>query len=188
MDSEPLQPQMDTIVFATQQLKSTDTKAVTIHNTVIRYLLMLHLPALYSTLHQVLATSDSAKITSKWVTDQVIAKKHHQIMQSGESAIMFFAKAKKGNSGSSGTGSLEKCAYCRKLGHKKADCHKWQRDKEKKKEEVKAAGNTSGNSNSKPANSGGNSNTTAKIAVATTPGTCACTVTGFIITSPHIPY
>jgi hypothetical protein len=89
-DLEPLQPQLDSIIFATQQLESVN---LDLSDRMLAYLIALRLPDSYSMLRTVLTTSDPTKITSKWVADQVIAEEHHRIVQSGGTATAFFSKA-----------------------------------------------------------------------------------------------
>jgi hypothetical protein len=103
-------------------------------------------------------------MTSKWVSDQIIAKEHHRIAQSGGGMTTFFAKAKKGKPSNRSNNSV-KCMHCKKQGHKKADCYKLKREKEEK--EAAANGTSTGNTNanaSKSSSSRSNS-TSAKIAV-----------------------
>lgn len=81
-------------------------------------------PDSYTTLCTVLTSSDPAKITSKWVVDQVIAEEYHRISQ--HSATAFYANAKRGKSAQGN--SDVKCSHCKKKGHEKADCRKLKRD------------------------------------------------------------
>ena len=90
-NTEPLQPQVDAIIYAAHQLESIGE---TITDSILSYLLILHLPSSYSTLCTVLISSESPKFSSKWVTDQIIAEEHHRISESSGSATTFFANAK----------------------------------------------------------------------------------------------
>ena len=90
-DTKPLQPQSDSVIFATHQLKSAN---VIISDPILAYLVALRLPESYSMLRTILTSSDSTKISSKWVADQVIAEERYRITQSGGTASAFFAKAK----------------------------------------------------------------------------------------------
>ena len=75
-----LQQPQDNVIFATHQLKST--------NIIIAHLLAFCLPESYSMLLTILTSSDSAQISSTWVTNQVTAKKQHQITKSRSSATV----------------------------------------------------------------------------------------------------
>ena len=90
-DTEPLQPQVDAIIYAAHQLESVGE---TITDSILGYLLVHRLPSSYSTLRTVLISSESPKFSSKWVADQIIAEEHHRISESSGSATMFFANAK----------------------------------------------------------------------------------------------
>lgn len=125
-------------------------------------------PDFYTTLRTVLTSSDPAKITSKWVADQVIAEEYRRISQHGGSATAFYANAKRGKSAQGN--SDVKCSHCKKKGHKKADCRKLKREKEEREAASRAnatagPGTSSGSSSSRPSNSTSSSNATAKIAV-----------------------
>ena len=161
-DSEPLQQQLDNIVFAAQQLEAA---GLPIGDKVLAYHLALHLPNSYATLRTILTSSDATKISSKWVVDQVITEEHHRITQSGGAASTFYAKANKGKSTQGNSNSNIKCSHCKKKGHKKAECRKLKREKEEVA--TKASNNAAGSSSgmSRPSNSTSSGNAVAKIAV-----------------------
>ena len=161
-DSEPLQQQLDNVVFAAQQLEAA---GLPIGDKVLAYHLALRLPDSYATLRTILTSSDATKITSKWVIDQVIAEEHHCITQSGGAASAFYAKANKGKSAQGNPNSNIKCSHCKKKGHKKAECRKLKREKEEAA--AKASNNAAGSSSgtSRPSNSTSSGNAAAKIAV-----------------------
>ena len=147
-DTEPLQPQLDRIIFANHQLAAAN---IIIPDLVIAHHIALHLPESYTTLRQILVSSDSTKMTSKWVVDQVIAEEHHIIAQSGGNATAFFAKAQKDKSEHNNFNS-KKCHYCKRKGHDTSECRK------KKWDEENSMSNTN-NTTSTPT-SGGSTNTT----------------------------
>jgi gag-polypeptide of LTR copia-type/GAG-pre-integrase domain/Integrase core domain/C2H2 zinc-finger len=169
-DTKSLQSQLDAIMFLAQQLAIT---GYPIDDRVLGCILAFHLPDSYATLCTVLTTQRTSSVTSKWVTDQILAEEHHHISKTGGNATAYYAKAKKGKP-SEGNMSNITCSYCKKLGHKKADCQKHKKDKEDR-EAAKANGisasastsNTTSNT-SKSSGSGSNSNSgmSAKIAVA----------------------
>ena len=170
-DTKSLQTQLDNITFSAQQLALA---GYPINNKVLGCILAFHLPDSYATLRTVLTTQRTAAVTSKWVTDQILAEEHHRISKSGGTASAYYANAKKGkpSEGSTNTSNMI-CSYCKKLGHKKVDCRKCKKAKENR--DAKANGtptDTSTSNNtpnaSKPSSSGTNSNsgTSAKIAVA----------------------
>ena len=127
-DTEPLWPQLDAVIFAAQKLESVN---LAIHDVVLAYLLALRLPESYSTLRTVLTSSDSTKISSGWVVDQVIAEEHHRISQSGGNATAFFTKPKKDKSGRNT--NYQKCSYCKRKGHEKSDCRKLKKEQEEQR-------------------------------------------------------
>ena len=118
-------------------------------------------------LHTILTSSDSTKITSKWVVDQVIVEEHHHISQSRGAASAFYAKANKGKSAQGNPNSNIKCSHCKKKGHKKLECCKLKREKEEAaaKSSNNMAGTSSGSGTSSPSNSTSSGNATAKITV-----------------------
>jgi len=65
-DSEPMQPQIDHVVRAAQQLK---TVSFPIDDCLLAFLLAIHLPDSYTMLCTVITNSEAANITSKWVAD-----------------------------------------------------------------------------------------------------------------------
>jgi hypothetical protein len=156
-DTEPLQSQLDGIIFATHQLETVN---LSIDDKTLTYLLALHLPESYTTLCTVLTSANSATMTSKWVSDQIITEEHHWIAQSGGSTTAFFAKAKGKSSGGTSDAPIT-CNYCKKLGHKKVDCRKRKKDKEEREAAAKASGSSTANSgnNSSKSTSSGNSST-----------------------------
>jgi hypothetical protein len=110
-------------------------------------------------------TSDPTKITSKWVANQVITEEHYHIVQSRGTATAFFSKAQKGKP-TQGNSDI-RCSYCKKKGHKKAECYKLKKEKE---EAAVKASNTAGTSSSSSmpwpsTNSASLSNATAKVAI-----------------------
>ena len=125
-DIEPLQPQLDKVIFATQQLTASN---ILIPDIVIAHHIALNLPESYTTLHQILVSSDPTKMTSKWVIDQVLAEEHHLITQSGGSMNTFFTKAQK-NKSERDNYNNKNCNYCKRRGHDTSECHKKKKDKE----------------------------------------------------------
>ena len=70
-DSEPMQPQIDRIVCAAQQLK---TVSFPIDNCLLAFLLAIHLPNSYAMLRTIITNLEAANITSKWVVDRIIGR------------------------------------------------------------------------------------------------------------------
>ena len=95
-DSEPLQPQLNGIIFAAQQLESVN---LAISDRVLAFMIATRLPNSYDTLRTVLTNSHTSNISSKFIVDQILAEEHHRIIQSGGNATAFFAKARKGKPG-----------------------------------------------------------------------------------------
>ena len=159
-DSEPLQQQLDDVIFAAQQLEAV---GLPIGDRILAYNIAIHLPPSYSTLRTILTSTDSSKISSKYVVDQVVAEERHRITQSGGAASTYFAKVNKGKSAQGNGNRDTKCSHCKKKGHKKAECRKLKREKE---EAAAKASNSAGSSSgtSRPSNST-SGNATAKIAV-----------------------
>jgi hypothetical protein len=131
-DTDALRPQVDRIIFTIHQLESLN---ILIPDVVVAYQLIYRLPNSYSTLRTVLTSSDPAKVTSKWVTDQIIAEEHYRIAQSGGTASAFFTNIKaKNGKGNSGQDDKDKtCSHCRKKGHKRAECRKLKKEKEERR-------------------------------------------------------
>ena len=117
-DSEPLQQQIDAIIYAADQL---DSAGENIPDSVLGYILINRLPSSYSTLRTVLTSYDSPNFSSNWVADQIIAEEQHRIAESGNSAASFFANAKRGPNRNN-----KKCSYCDKRGHDVSDC--WEKN------------------------------------------------------------
>jgi len=65
-DSEPMQPQIDRVVRAAQQL---ETVSFPIDDRLLAFLLTICLPDSYVMLRTVITNSEAANITSKWVAD-----------------------------------------------------------------------------------------------------------------------
>jgi len=142
-DTEPLQPQLDTVIFANQKLESVN---LAIPDVVLAYLLALRLPESYSILRTALTRSSFTKISSNWVADQVIAEEHYRVAQSGGNATTFFAKAKKDKSGRNTND--QKCSYCKRKGHTKSNCRKLKKEQEEQKAaETDGTGSISTSSN-----------------------------------------
>lgn len=131
-DTEALRPQVDRIIFTIHQLESLN---ILIPDVVVAYQLIYRLPNSYSTLRTVLTSSDPAKVTSKWVTEQIIAEEHYRIAQSGGTASAFFDNIKtKNGKGKSGQDDKDKtCSHCRKKGHKRAECRRLKKEKEERR-------------------------------------------------------
>ena len=144
-DSEPLQPQLDKVIFANHQLEAAN---VIIPDIVIAHYIALHLPDSYSTLRTVLTSSDSTKMTSKWVIDQVVAEEHHRITKFDGNANAYFAKVNKNKSRANDSRSSydpgKKCSYCDRKGHDASECRKKQREENNQN----STSNTSGTTNS----------------------------------------
>jgi hypothetical protein len=73
-DSELLQPQINTIIYVADQL---DSIGENISESVLSYILINHLPSLYTTLRTVLMNSESPNFSSSWVANRIIAKEQH---------------------------------------------------------------------------------------------------------------
>jgi len=166
MDTEPLQPQINKVVYVAQQL---ETLSFPIIDHLLAFLLAIRLPDSYAMLRTIITNSDASNITSRWVADCIIGEESHRLNNFEGNKSAFYAKAGKGKGKmlqiTQGKGEDLKCAHCKKKGHKKADCHKLKKEKAEKE----AAKNTtdSGNANSTSLTSP--SNAMAKIAVASEP-------------------
>ena len=163
-DTEPMQPQINQVVHAAQQL---ETVSFPINNCLLAFLLAICLPDSYAMLHTVITNSEAANITSKWVADQIIREEHHCLNNFEGNATAFYAKAGKGKGKSPQADTDLKCSYCKKKGHKKSECHKLK----KEKAEQEAAKNSSTTSSSTSGNPNPTSppSTMAKIAVTSDP-------------------
>jgi hypothetical protein len=113
-DSEPLQPQINTIIYTADQL---DSIRENISESVLGYILINHLPPSYTTLRTVLMNSESPNFSSSWVADRIIAKEQHQIGKSDNSMTSFFVNAKCGANRNN-----KRCAYYDRRGHDVSDC------------------------------------------------------------------
>ena len=154
-DTEPLQPQLDAIRFAARQLESTGFR---FPDAIVAYLIIFRLPPSYDMTRAVLTSSESPRFSSKWVADQIIAEEHRRISQSGNTATVFFAKARENKS------ERGKCFYCKKPGHRQSECRR-----KKKDEENNGTGNKSNTSEtSNSAGSSASTTTTTKANVAVT--------------------
>ena len=171
-DSEPLQPQIDAIIYAADQL---DSVGENISESVLGHILINRLPPSYSTLRTVLTSSESPNFSSTWVADQILAEEQHRIAESGNSATSFFANAKRG-----GNRNTKRCTYCDRRGHEISDC--WEKNgngptcsycgiknheasdcRKKKRDDDKDKNNNTSDTNT---SGGSNGSTTAKANVA----------------------
>jgi transposase InsO family protein len=168
-DTEPMQPQLSSFSLTAQQLGSA---GLPVDDKLLAFLIVLRLPDSYSMLKTVLSALDSAKVSSKSVTSQILAEERRRVSKSaGGDVVAYYAKVKKGKrpdksstSGTSGTSSNgKKCSHCKRLGHEKSECRKLKKKKEEEEEKKKNATSTA----SKPSSSNTSSTqTTAKVAVA----------------------
>jgi len=164
MDTEPLQPQIDKVVYMAQQL---ETLGFPIIDRLLTFLLAIRLPDSYAMLRTIITNSDASKITSQWVADRIIGEERHHLNNFEGNEAAFYAKAGKGKGKlTQGKGDNTKCAHCKKKGHKKADCRKLKKEKAEK-EAAKNTTTDSGNANSTLSTS--SSSAMAKIAVASEP-------------------
>jgi len=163
-DSEPMQPQIDHIVCAAQQLK---TISFPIDDRLLAFLLAICLPDSYAMLCTIITNSEATNITSKWVADRIIGEERHRLNNFKGNAVAFYAKAGKGKGKSPQANTDLKCSHCKKKGHKKLECRKLKKEKveqEAAKNSSATSGSASGNSNSTSPSSA-----MAKIAVTSDP-------------------
>jgi len=163
-DSEPMQPQIDRVVRAAQQL---ETVSFPIDDRLLAFLLAIRLPDSYAMLRTVITNSEATNITSKWVVDRIIGEECHRLNNFEGNAAAFYAKAGKGKGKSPQADTDLKCSHCKKKGHKKSECRKLKKEKaeqEAAKNSSATPSSTSGNSNSTSPSSA-----TAKIAVTSDP-------------------
>ena len=163
-DSEPMQPQIDHVVRAAQQL---ETVSFPIDDRLLAFLLAIRLPDSYAMLRTVITNSEAANITSKWVADRIIGEERHRLNNFEGNAAAFYAKAGKGKGKSPQADTDLKCSHCKKKGHKKSECRKLKKEKaeqEAAKNSSATPGSASGNSNSTSPSSA-----TAKITVTSDP-------------------
>jgi len=147
-DSEPMQPQIDCVVRAAQQL---ETISFPIDNRLLAFLLAIHLPDSYAMLHTIITNLEATNITSKWVADQIIGEERHRLNNFEGNTVAFYTKAGKGKGKSPQADTDLKCSHCKKKGHKKSECCKLKKEKaeqEAAKNSSATSGSASGNSNS----------------------------------------
>jgi hypothetical protein len=92
VDTEPLRPQIDSIVLTARQLEFLK---LSIDDKVPAYIIALRLPDSYDTLKTILCNTESAKLSSTGVASQILAEEQRRIRTSGGNAVAFYAKAKR---------------------------------------------------------------------------------------------
>jgi len=164
-DTEPLQPQVNCCIYMAQQL---ETVGFPIVDSMLGFLLAMHLPESYSMLHTVITNADTSTITSKWVADHIIGEEKQHLRNFRGTTAIFYTKAGKGKGKLSQANSDNlKCFHFKKKGHKKSECHKLK--KEKVEQEAAKNNSTTSSSSSGNSNSTSSSSTTTKITVTSDP-------------------
>jgi hypothetical protein len=93
VDTEPMQPQINALILALQQLAMA---GLSVNDKLLAYLLILRLPESYLTLKTVLSSLDSTKAMSKSMLYQIYAEERRCIQLLGGSVVTFYVKAQKG--------------------------------------------------------------------------------------------
>jgi hypothetical protein len=86
-DTEPMQPQLSSFSLTAQQLGSA---GLPVNEKLLAFLIVLRLPDFYSMLKTVLSALDSAKVSSKSVTLQILAKERRQVSKSAGGDVVCY--------------------------------------------------------------------------------------------------
>ena len=141
-DTEPMEPQINKLVKANQNLKTIGCRAA--NNKSLAYLIVMALPESLSMLQAIRFNKDNDTVLSGVVIAQILADEECRINLLGRTATAYFAKA--GKQGANGKNQdrnqdKKKCTYCKKKGHKASECFKKKKDEEKKANTSKASTN-----------------------------------------------
>jgi hypothetical protein len=159
-DSESLEPQLDQMRLTARALTSV---GFPLDDKWLAGIMVMKLPESMATLKAILSHTDSAKLTSTAVTNEILVDEARRIRVGGGDAIAYFAKAAswKAKSRDGNRGNDKYCTHCNKRGHDISECRKVKKENEEK--EKAAAASTTNNS--------GTADTTVTAAIArTTPG------------------
>ena len=151
-DSEPMEPQIQKLIEADQNLQ---TIGCGVNDKNLAYIIIMALPDSLSTLQTILYNKDDQTITSEEVIALILADEERRIHSSGGTATAYYAKAGKRPNGKSKGKDKDKdkkrCTYCTFRGHEAQECRK------KKKDEEEKAASKAASSGSKSSTSGGSS-------------------------------
>jgi len=137
-----LEPQMNTICHKAHILQ---TPNYSLTDFLMAVTIIYSLPKTYSTLKTILLSTPEDKLSSDTIINHILVEKKSQKSQSTSQAAFVAhlgkGKGKEQDKGKGGQGKgadgkpkLDKCAYCKKKGHYKAECRKMKCDLKKKGE------------------------------------------------------
>ena len=92
-DTEPMEPQLNKLIEANQNLKTIGCRAA--NDKSLAYLIIMALLELLLTLQAILFNKDDNTVSSNIVITQILADEEQRINLSGRTATAYFAKASK---------------------------------------------------------------------------------------------
>ena len=120
--SEPLQPQINTILLAASKVT---TLGLPLDDKLVTFAIISSLPPSMGTLKKILSNTKPSDMTTENIMSQITLDEQQHVHESGTSASTFFAKiAKKGKGTKDKSGDKPKkhCTHCKMHNHKVKDC------------------------------------------------------------------
>jgi hypothetical protein len=167
LDSDPLEPQIDQMKLTARSLESV---GFPLDDKWLAGIIVMKLPESMATLKAILSHTDSTKLTSNAVINEILVDEARRIRVGGGDATAFFAKAagKRDKNRESNWDPNKNCTHCNRRGHDITDCRKLKREKEKEEKTAKEKATSSDAAASANANATA-TNTTATAAIAKVP-------------------
>jgi len=88
-DSEPLEPQINTLIRAARTITSL---GLALEDKLVAFAIISSLPPSLTTLKIILSTSSASSLSSEYVKSQIILDEQRRVRDSGVGATAFFAK------------------------------------------------------------------------------------------------
>ena len=120
VDSEPMEPQIASIVSIARQLNAINFP---VSDQWLTGMLRVKLPPSWNTLKTVLAHVDDGKLTSKGVIAQILAEEHRRICEDGGDAKASYAKSSGKGKGKQKRRRDKQCSHCDHKGHDITECY-----------------------------------------------------------------
>jgi hypothetical protein len=132
VDSEPMEPQIASIVSIVCQLNAINFP---ISDQWLTGMLRVKLPASWNTLKTVLAHVDDGKLMSKGVITQILAEEHCRIRKDRGNAKAYYVKSSNKGKGKQKHRRDKQCSHCDRKGHDITECYtlKWEQEEEASK-------------------------------------------------------
>ena len=121
-ESEPLQPQINTIILAASKVT---TLGLPLNDKLITFAIISSLPPSMGTLKKILSNTKPSDMTTENIMSQIALDKQQHVHESGTNASVFFAKITKKGKGSkdkSGDKPKKQCTHCKMRNHEVKDC------------------------------------------------------------------